>query len=111
MLADLSRRIDEIAALDPGLRAAAERTRASITRNVERFAARYGRLRTEREAVLAGRVGRAQALLFPCGMPQERCLALPSFVCEHGLAALKRAVFDRLRPEELFSPAVRDLDL
>lgn len=111
LLADLTRRLDEIAALDPGLRVAAERTRASITRNVERFAARYGRLRIEREAVLAGRVERAQALLFPCGMPQERCLALPSFACEHGLAALKRAVFDRLRPEDLFSPAVRDLDL
>lgn len=111
LLADLTRRIGEIAALDPGLRSAADRTCASVTRNIERFAARYGRLRIERESVLAGRVERAQALLFPCGMPQERCLALPSFVCEHGLAALKRAVFERLRPEELFSPAVRDLEL
>lgn len=111
LLAELTGRIGQIAALDPGLQAAAERTRASVTRNIERFVARYGRLLIERETVLAGRVERAQALLFPDGIPQERCLALPSFVCEHGLAALKRAVFERLRPEELFSPAVRDLDL
>ncbi|MFO0578834.1 MAG: bacillithiol biosynthesis cysteine-adding enzyme BshC [Polyangia bacterium] len=111
LLADVGQRLDALLALEPGLEAAVKRTRVSVSRNIDKLLARYDRLRTERDRTLIERIERAQALLFPDGAPQERVDSVIGHACQLGLGALKDKVFSRLGPDELYAPAVRDLEL
>jgi bacillithiol biosynthesis cysteine-adding enzyme BshC len=111
LLADVCRRLDALAALEPALEAAVKRTRVSVSRNIDKLLARYDRVRTERDRTLIQRIEHAQALLFPGGAPQERSDSVVSYACQLGFGALKEKVFSRLGRDELYAPAVRDLEL
>ena len=96
---------------DQNLARAAARTRATVTRALDRLTDRYARQLAERDGVALGRLGRLEAALAPGGHPQERVYAWPWLAGRHGPAALKRAVFDRLALRGPFSTSVQDIDL
>jgi bacillithiol biosynthesis cysteine-adding enzyme BshC len=101
-----------VAALDPhdrNLARAAERTRAHVSRALDRLAGRYARKLAERDGVALGRLGRLVDALAPGGVPQERAYAWPSLAGRHGPAALKALVFERLAADP-FTTALQDLE-
>jgi bacillithiol biosynthesis cysteine-adding enzyme BshC len=109
--------VDQIArttaALDPGdrnLTRAADRTRAHVSRALERLAGRYARKLAERDGVTLGRLGRVVDALTPGGVPQERAYAWPSLAGRQGPAALKALVFERLAAAGPFTTALQDLE-
>lgn len=108
LLDEQGRRLEELAALDPGLREPVRRARESIERTIARLVERHEQLRLEQDRVAAERLDRLRAFLFPEEVPQERYYSLPYFACRHGVRALQDRIFAALSP---FDPAVRDLDL
>ncbi|HVR60843.1 MAG TPA: bacillithiol biosynthesis BshC, partial [Polyangia bacterium] len=120
--AALRRRVDETlapaleailaAALagDPSLARAADRTRATVTRAVGRFAGRYERAWLARDTVTSDRFERLRAALCPDGVPQERAYAWPSLAGRLGWRVLKRMVLDSLERDGAFQTALRDIE-
>jgi bacillithiol synthase len=96
---------------DKNLARAADRTRASVTRALERLTARYARKLAERDGVALARLTRLEAALAPGGVPQERFYAWPSLAGRHGPAVLKRAVLDRLAAAGPFAATLEELEL
>jgi hypothetical protein len=112
LLSPLEATLDEIeplmAPLGPELRRAAQRTRGTARRAIERLTRRYQRALAERDEVTGGRVDRLLAILMPDDEPQERVLSLPYFACRYGARAFLDRVFATLDP---LAPEVRDLIL
>lgn len=111
MLADLSLHLGELEALDSALREPVRRARESIERTISRLTDRYAQALLERDHVTTERLDRVQGFLFPDGVPQERFYSLPYFACKYGAAAFKQKLFAHLGDTEVFSPAVRSVEL
>lgn len=111
MLADLSPHLHELEALDSALRDPVRRARESIERTVSRLTDRYAQALLERDHVTSERVDRVQGFLFPDGVPQERFYSLPYFACKYGAGAFKQKLFAHLGDAEVFSSAVRSVEL
>ncbi|HME89979.1 MAG TPA: bacillithiol biosynthesis BshC, partial [Myxococcaceae bacterium] len=109
LMSDISGRLEQLetvaASLDPNLTKSVKRTRASISRAISRFSARYGRSLLERDRIASDRVQRLQRALYPEGIPQERFYSLAYFVARYGAADFKKKVFAHLDP---FAADVRD---
>lgn len=112
LMGDTPGRLDQLqtlaASLDPNLIKAVQRTRATISRAVSRFAARYGRSLLEQDRIALERVERLQRSLFPEGIPQERFYSLAYFACRYGMKTFKQKVFAHLDP---FAATIRNLQL
>jgi uncharacterized protein YllA (UPF0747 family) len=89
-----------------GLERAVERTRRSFARAAQRFAARYGRDRLERDAIATARVDRVQRALFPDGAPQERVLGIAGFAARVGVKVFVQQVLAGVTP---FGTDVKEL--
>ena len=98
-----------IAAADPALARAAQRTKASVDHALSRLTRRYGQGLGARDAVARGRLERAQAALFPGGVPQERVLGWPTLAARLGPATFKRLVFEKLATAGAFTTVPQEL--
>jgi bacillithiol biosynthesis cysteine-adding enzyme BshC len=95
-----------LAALNPQLSRAVERTRATAGRAASRLAGRYRAALGEHDRVATARAERLRAFLLPEGIPQERAFGLPWFLARFGVRAFKQAVFSSLSP---FDGTVKDV--
>jgi bacillithiol biosynthesis cysteine-adding enzyme BshC len=107
---ELEHRLDLLdqRAPDPGLRRAADRTRHSVRRALERLERRYRRLALERERTTHDRLERLRDWLRPDGAPQERVHSFAPFAARTGVDAFVRAVVDAVDP---LDPSLKDLEL
>ena len=105
--AELAALAAPLAALDPGLGRALDRTRATVERAIERLLGRYARAAAIRDGEAVAALDRARALVYPDDAPQERVFAFPSFAADAGPRAFIRAIVAAVDP---FDPRVRDLD-
>jgi len=94
--------------VDPGLIRAAERTRQSVHRALERLGRRYQRSVLEREKTVLSRVKRIAGWLQPGGHPQERVFAFPTFAARIGLKGLREKLMGAVDP---FDPSPKEIDL
>lgn len=76
--------MDEIAALDPTLVGAAERTRSRVTARVGRLQAQAVRALARQENDRSGQLSRLKAHLLPNGIPQEREMNFLTYLLKHG---------------------------
>jgi bacillithiol biosynthesis cysteine-adding enzyme BshC len=86
----------DVTAADPGLARAADRTRASVARALDRLLGRYAHDLGARDAAAVARLDKVLRALAPGGAPQERVYAWPSLAARHGGAAFKALVLARL---------------
>ena len=86
----------DVTAGDPGLARAADRTRASVARALDRLLGRYANDRGARDGAAVARLDKVLRALAPGGTPQERVYAWPSLAARHGAAALRALVLARL---------------
>jgi bacillithiol biosynthesis cysteine-adding enzyme BshC len=98
-----------IDAADPNLGRAAARTRATVSRALQRLTDRAARVVAERDTVALARVARLEAALAPDGVPQERAYGWPSLAGRHGPSRLKQLVFERLEEAGPFATGLLDL--
>ncbi|MFT3708630.1 MAG: bacillithiol biosynthesis BshC [Archangium sp.] len=89
-----------------GMARAVERTRRSIARAAQRFALRYGRELSTRDAIVTARVDRVQRALFPGGEPQERVLGIAGFAARIGVQKFVELVRAGVTP---FGTEVKEL--
>jgi bacillithiol biosynthesis cysteine-adding enzyme BshC len=82
------------------------KTRASVERSVQRFAAKLDRISAYEDAELVDAVRRARAWLAPDGDLQERRLGLPCFAARLGDRHVVERVLAAARP---FDPSVQEL--
>jgi bacillithiol synthase len=108
--------VDQIAATvaaidrrDRNLWRSVERTRAHVTRALERLTARYARKLAERDGIAVGRLERVRLALAPGRVPQERAYAWPSLAGRVGPATLKALVLERLAVDA-FPTKLQDLE-
>lgn len=73
-----------LATANPAITRALAKTRASVERSVQRFAAKLQRVTAYEDAELLDGVRRLRAWLAPNGEPQERTLGLPCFAARGG---------------------------
>ncbi len=106
-LGSLAAIAETAAPLGEALVDAHEKTRATLTRAIGRYVARYRRARLERDEVLRRRIRRVRQNLQPDGDPQERRYAFPTYAAVFGLSTLKAAILRSVRP---FEPGLRDLE-
>jgi bacillithiol biosynthesis cysteine-adding enzyme BshC len=111
MVAEIAYAVAAALPADQNLARAAERTRATVARALDRLTGHYARKLAERDGVALGRLARLEVALAPGGVPQERFYGWPSLAGRHGPAALTRAVLDRLEARGPFSTAVEDIAL
>ncbi|CAM3258260.1 Putative cysteine ligase BshC [Deinococcus saxicola] len=76
--------MDEIAALDPTLVGAAERTRSRVTAKVGRLQTQAVRALARQENDRSGQLTRLRVHLLPNGVPQERELNFLTYLLKHG---------------------------
>jgi bacillithiol biosynthesis cysteine-adding enzyme BshC len=107
-LRELEQRLGELAAHDPSLAKAVERTRGSVRHNVSRLVRRYEHAALAKDETLVQRLNRLESWLRPDGAPQERVLSFPAFAARAGLATLRNAIMAAVDP---FRPALREIDL
>ncbi len=87
---------------------ALEKTRRSFAQSAGKLGRNYDRARLLRDRELVDDVRRAQARLYPRGVPQERHVGLPSFAARYG----QRAFIERvLAAAEPLRTDIVDLDL
>ena len=85
-----------------------EKTRASFARSAGRLGRSYDRARLLRDRELVDDVRRAQARLYPNGVPQERHVGLPSFAARYGQRAFIERVLAAAVP---LGTCIEDIDL
>ncbi|MFN3596588.1 MAG: bacillithiol biosynthesis cysteine-adding enzyme BshC [Rubricoccaceae bacterium] len=85
VVADLAR---TIAPIDATLARSAAAAEAAVAQAVERLRVRAARAQKRRHADIRARLDRARALLWPCGMLQERALSPLDVAARYGLEAL-----------------------
>jgi bacillithiol biosynthesis cysteine-adding enzyme BshC len=100
---------DGVVAAEPQLARAAERTRISVARALQRLTDRYARRLAERDSVTRQRLERVRAALYPDGVPQERVFGWPTLAARIGAAEFKRLVFDRLAEVGPFVTTLQEL--
>jgi uncharacterized protein YllA (UPF0747 family) len=100
---------DAIAAAEPSLARAAERTRASTSRALARLTDRYARRLAERDGVTRRRLEQLRDMLYPGGVAQERVFGWPWLAARLGPAALQSLVGEALAGGGPFDPAIREL--
>ena len=81
-----------IAALDPGLAKATDRTAAAVEDAVERLAGKVGRALAQREGAAVARLTRIRGELYPGGAAAERVYSIVTQAARHGVPALKRCL-------------------
>ncbi|CAM3724992.1 bacillithiol biosynthesis cysteine-adding enzyme BshC [Deinococcus frigens] len=81
--------MDEIAALDPTLVGAAERTRQRVTARVGRLQGQAARALARQEDDRSGQLTRLKAHLLPNGTPQEREMNFLTYLLKHGETPLE----------------------
>lgn len=105
--------VDRIAAsveaADARLQRPARRTRASVTRGLERLIDRYARTFVERDETILRRIRRLELVLNPEGVPQERYYGWPSLAGRLGITGLKRLVLEKLQTVGAFVTDVQEL--
>jgi hypothetical protein len=85
-----------------------EKTRDSFARSAGKLGRNYDRARLLRDRELVDDVRRAQARLYPSGVPQERHVGLPSFAAQYG----QRTFIERvLAAAEPLHTGIEDIDL
>jgi bacillithiol biosynthesis cysteine-adding enzyme BshC len=111
-LSELERRLDAMLptapALDSKLPRAVERTRATVTRAIDRLARRYTRAQLARDDLAHVRLDRLRAWLFPDDEPQERVHTFVRFAAQVGLGALIDKITNAVDP---LHPEPKDIDL
>ncbi|HET6150683.1 MAG TPA: bacillithiol biosynthesis cysteine-adding enzyme BshC [Polyangia bacterium] len=101
---------DAVAAAEPSLARAAERTRASAGRALARLTDRYARRLAERDGVTRRRLEQLRDALYPGGVAQERVFGWIWLAARVGPAALGRMVRDALSAGNgPFDPTIREL--
>ena len=79
------------AAIEPTLARPAENARNQALLGAGRIEKKIARALSRRSETALSQLGRAREALFPGGVPQERVLAMPSFLARYGRAALDAA--------------------
>lgn len=85
-----------------------EKTRSTMARTAEKLGRGYDRARHLRDRELVDDVHRAQAGLYPRGLPQERYFGMASFAARHGQRPFIERVLAAAGP---LRTAIEDLDL
>ncbi len=98
--------LDTVPSTDADVLDALKRTRGTVEHAFSRLGARYARSLRHADEVIANRVERVQAVLFPNGEPQERVLSLPSFTARLGVKAFMDTVRAGVVP---FSTTISEL--
>jgi bacillithiol biosynthesis cysteine-adding enzyme BshC len=86
----------DVTAADPGLGRAADRTRATVARGLDRLLGRFAHDLGARDAAAVARLDKVLRDLAPGGAPQERAYGWPSLAARLGAAAFKALVLARL---------------
>lgn len=81
--------MDDIAALDPTLVGAADRTRTRVTARVGRLQTQAVRALARQENDRSGQLSRLKAHLLPNGTPQEREMNFLTYLLKHGKTPLE----------------------
>ncbi len=92
--ADWQRLTQPLAALDPSLEKAAQRTHQQVAEAVDKLMAKYGRALAARQLGDQHKLERAHVLCWPNGAPQERFYAWPWFAARFGIQRLTAAALD-----------------
>lgn len=103
--AALSEVLPSVEEAGPRAHRAAEKTRRTVARAIERFARNVDRGWRLRDELLVSDVTRLRERLYPGGSPQERTVGLSYFVARHG----ERALIERVLSAA--APGARDVSL
>ncbi len=106
MLGRVTGELDAVGHREPELARPIERTRATLTRAIDRLCTRWERLLLTRSTVTAGKLARLRARLAPDGQPQERMLSLPWALARYGARDWHALVTAAIEP---FSAAFKEI--
>lgn len=97
--------------LDPSLERALRRTRASVERAVSRFSTKVARAHMRHSGKVLDDLRYARNMLFPLGMPQERCHGLAHYAARFGDRSFLRAVIEAVKPLDPTSQPLTETEI